>query len=135
MSEQNKSYEIIRQEILGGAAAPGSLLAKVMADLSPAELQSLRQKAAEGMIVLELQKLQMAHKFQVSSAEMDDFIHKMGQLERQTRGTFSTYKGQGTFEGASGHTTITTSKGSCLLILVTLFSGLMALLLLAGVHL
>ena len=134
MNEQNRSYEIVRQEVLGGTAAPGSILAKVMSDLSPADLQSLKQKAAEGMLALELQKLQMQNKFQASSSELDDFIYKMAQLERQTRGTMTTFKGRQESQGATGTTTITVSKGSCLLLLVGLGSTLFMLLLVAARH-
>ena len=128
MNEPNKSYDIVRQEVLSGTAAPGSILARVMSDLSPTDLQALRQKAAEGMLALELQKLQMQNKFQASSSELDDFIYKMNQLERQHRGTLTTFKGRQESQGATGTTTITVSKGSCLLLLAGLASAFFVLL-------
>ena len=130
MSEQD-NYAAIQRQIVTGTPEPGSILAKVMADLSPSELAALRQKAAEGMISLQLQKIQMQDRFEASSSQLEDFIFKMKAFERQSRGTLSTTRGHVDVEGPAGRTTITHTKTGCLLILTAIVTGLCVLVLAA----
>jgi uncharacterized protein YciI len=109
MSENN--FEIIKQELL--TKGQGAILSKVLQELSPADLQQLKQKAAEGTLSLELEQLSKAHQFQASTSDMAEFISNVRALEATHRNLLATYKAQGTFKTATGTTTIESKKGFC----------------------
>ena len=109
MNENN--FEIIKQELL--TKGQGAILSKVLQDLSPVDLQNLKQKAAEGTLSLELEQLSKAHQFQASASDMSEFISNIRALEASHRNLLASYKAQGTFKTATGTTTLESKKGFC----------------------
>ena len=104
--------EIIRAQFIQGQAPAGSILAKVLEGIPEADVQKLKQKAAEGMLAVELQKMVMANKFQASTVDIDDFIRTVRKLEETLGGKITTsYKTSTKVETASGETTIHVKKG------------------------
>lgn len=106
-----KKYEIAKKQFLAGEIPTGTVLAKVLQDLPAEDVKRLRNKAAEGMLGLELEKMAMIRDFHASSAEMQEFIQNIKDLESATQGTLSSYKAESTFKGATSKTTITAKKG------------------------
>jgi hypothetical protein len=104
------SFELIKKELPTGEQI---ILSRVLEGLSPAELDKLREKAAEGKMALELEQLSKVHQFHASSADMQQFIENVKSLEWTHRRAFSTYKAEGTFKTATGTTTIQSAKGRC----------------------
>ena len=100
----------IRHQLVSGDLPTGSILAQVMGDLAPTELEKLKNRAADGLLGLELEKLSMSHRFQSSSVEIQEFINKIKELESGV-GKYSSYKARGEFNTASGRTTIEAKKG------------------------
>jgi len=106
-------FELIKRELNQSSPAQGQILTLLLSELSPAQVEGLRLKAAEGKMALELEQLQRLHQFQAASAEVSQFIESVRQLEYAQKGNFSTYKASGTFKTASGTTTVAASKGRC----------------------
>jgi len=106
-----ENFELVKAQFISGQLPAGSILAKVLADLPAEDVARLKQKAAEGMLGVELKRLADQNKFQVSSADIDDFIQNAQRMERTHSGVTSSYKMDGRFETASGETTITSKKG------------------------
>lgn len=108
MSENN--FELVKRE-LSTDPAQGAILARVLQNLSPAEIERLKNKAAEGKMAIELEQISKAHQFEASSADIEQFIQNVRMLEMSQRNKFSTYKTSGTFKTATGTTTIEAKKG------------------------
>lgn len=104
MSDSGKELEIIKNQLISGSVAQGSILAKVMNELTGQQLQELKMKAAEGMLALELEKLSMSHNFQASSVEISEFINRIKELEGIN------FKASGEFKTASGTVKITAKR-------------------------
>jgi hypothetical protein len=109
MADEN--LDLVKSQFLAGHLPSGSILAKALAELSPQEIALLKNKAAEGSLGLELQRMNMLNRFQASSVDIDDFIRNVQRMERTHSGVNSSYSMQGRFETASGETTITSKKG------------------------
>ena len=103
--------QLIKSQLISGEIPPGSILARVLAELPASDVARLRSKAAEGMLALELQQMVMQNKFRESSIDIDNFIRNVRLLEAAHTGTTSGYTMTGRFETASGETTITSKKG------------------------
>ena len=103
-------FEIIKRELSETSPQHGNMLARIVQDLAPEQLQNLQHKAAEGQMALELEALRKVHQFQASSADIDQFIEHVKTLELTMKNRFSTYKAEGTFQTATGTTTIQTKK-------------------------
>lgn len=104
--------DLIRTQFIQGQAPAGSILAKVLEGLPEADVHKLKQKAAEGMLAAELQKMVMANKFQASTVDIDDFIQGVRKIEEAVGGKLTTsYTANTKIETASGETTITVKKG------------------------
>jgi hypothetical protein len=86
------------------------ILSRILADLSPAEMERLRTKAAEGQMALELDQLEKVHQFQASTSDIQQFIEQVKQFEFTHRHRFSTYKASGEFQTATGRTTFESQK-------------------------
>jgi hypothetical protein len=104
--------DIIRSQFIQGQVQPGSILSKVLEGLPAEDVQRLKQKAAEGMLASELQKMVMANKFQASTVDIDDFIRTIGRMEDKLAGKPLTgYDAKMTAQTASGETSIHVKKG------------------------
>jgi uncharacterized protein (UPF0335 family) len=108
MAENN--FELVKRELLSDPTQ-GAILARVLRDLSPEEIERLRSKAAEGKMAMELEQMSKVHQFQASSADIEQFIEQVKRLEFGQRSPFSTYKAAGEFKTATGTTTIQAKKG------------------------
>lgn len=95
-----------------GAAPVGGVLQKALANLSPDEITTLRRKAAEGTLSIELDSLRMRQKFVAKNADIDELIQAVKRIE-ESRGGLTTYRVKGEYEGASGKTTIEVKRGVC----------------------
>ncbi|SPF55446.1 hypothetical protein SBF1_830007 [Candidatus Desulfosporosinus infrequens] len=113
----NNELDIVRNQILFPDISQNSVLVKLLEGMPPETLKELQQKAVEGHIGIELEKIKMIHKYQSSTAELDRYIDHIKQLESNA-GNFTRYTAKGSFEGASGVTTISTSKGGCLTLIL-----------------
>ena len=111
MTMTRENFELVKAQFVSGQLPAGSILAKVISELPAEDVAHLRQKAAEGMLGVELQRLVDQNKFQVSSADINDFIRNVQRMEQILTGVTSRYKMQGRFETASGETTIESKKG------------------------
>jgi hypothetical protein len=102
-------FEIIKKE-LANNPEQGRVLALVLHELKPHQLERLQQKAAEGKMSLELEQIRKVHQFQASAADIDAFITQIKQLEFNLgKGTSFTATHHATT--ATGHTTIEVKKG------------------------
>lgn len=107
----SESTQIILQQFMQGQTPPGSVLSKVVSELSQADVERLRTKAAEGMLNIELEKMSAVGRFHASSADIKEFIENVRAIEINTRGHLTGYKAQGEFNTASGRTRIEVNKG------------------------
>ena len=107
----SESTQIILQQFLQGQVPPGTILSKVLSELSPADIAKLRTRAAEGMLNIELEKMSAVGRFHASSADIKEFIENVRAIEVNTRGTLNGYKVEGEFRTASGRTRIEVNKG------------------------
>ena len=104
--------EIIRTQFMTGQIQSGSILANVLEGLPPEEVQKLRQKAAEGMLASELERMKMQNRFQASAVDIDNFIRMIQKLEEEQKGkVMSGYDTTTKVETASGQTTIRVKRG------------------------
>lgn len=104
----------------------GSFLDKVCSQLPEADLVRLRQKAAEGMLASELEAIRAQRKFDITAAEMDEFIQNVQRMERTHGKVTSGYNMTGEFQTTAGKTTITSKKGCLsLLMFAATLSGLL----------
>jgi hypothetical protein len=106
----NNNYEVIKRELSSSSPQHGSILAMIVRDLAPEQIQKLQERAAEGQMALELEALRKVHQFQASSADIDQFIEHVKGLEMTLKDGFTTYSAQGTFKTATGTTTIQAKK-------------------------
>src|SRR5260221_2981232 len=106
-------FEIIKREVEASSPQHGAILALVLKDLSPAQIENLKEKAAEGKMALELEQIRKLHQFQASAADIHEFIEHVPQLEHASRGNLSSYKATGEFVTATVRTTIQTKKVLC----------------------
>src|SRR5437879_3997924 len=107
----DESLESIKKQLDATNPAQGQILAMVLSELKPNELQALRVQAAEGKLALELEQVRKVHQFHASSADIDAFIENIRQLEfAQKSSKYASYKATGTFETATGKTTIEARK-------------------------
>lgn len=111
-NQPDNRFEIIKRELYSQKPEFGGLLARVVQDLTPAQIVSLQNKAAEGTMHIELEQLRKVHQFQASDADINQFIENVRRLEATMKQRGSTYKATGTFETATGTTTIEAKK-SC----------------------
>jgi hypothetical protein len=109
---ENK-FELIKSELTTSNAKHGEILALVLKELKPEEVERLQRKAAEGQMAIELETLKKAHQFQAASADIDQFINQIKTLEFAMRGKTSSYKATGQFTTATGQTNIEAKKGWC----------------------
>jgi hypothetical protein len=107
----DNQFEIIKKELASQNPRQGDLLAVVLKDLSPQQVEKLKEKAAEGKLALELEQLRKLNQFQASSAEMSEVIEVVRRLEFAQKGPLSGYKVTGTYKTATGETTIVAKKG------------------------
>jgi hypothetical protein len=107
----SESTQIILQQFLQGQVPPGTILSKVVSELSPADIEKLRTRAAEGMMNIELEKMAAVGRFHASSADIKEFIENVRAIEINTRGPLTGYTADGEFNTASGKTRIQVNKG------------------------
>ncbi len=110
MNKELSDLSEIKNQLIAGNVIPGTLLARMLADLRPGEIQKLRAEAANGMLGLELEKLSMANRFQIASADIDDFVDRIKSIEGSIN-RYTSFKATGEFQTASGRTTIEVKKG------------------------
>jgi hypothetical protein len=107
----SESTQIILQQFLQGQVPPGTVLSKVVSELSAADIEKLRSRAAEGMLNIELEKMSAVGRFHASSADIKEFIENVRAIEINTKGPLTGYVASGDFNTASGKTRIEVKKG------------------------
>ncbi len=111
MDEHN--LEIVRKQFIEGQLKPGSIISELLANLPPKDIISVKQKAAEGMMGLELEQLYMQQRFKFSSLDIWNFIQTVKEFEEKSQKPFSRWVAEGVFNTASGNIKIT-SKSGCI---------------------
>lgn len=106
---ENDNFELIAGNL--ASRGQGEILSIVLKSLSQEDIQRLKQKAAEGALALEMDKLTKVNQFHVSSADISSFISTVRELEVAHNRPGSTYTASGSFKTASGTTTIQSKKG------------------------
>jgi hypothetical protein len=106
-----ESTQIVLRQFVGGQIPAGTVLAKVLSELSPSDIERLRGKAAEGVLTIELESMAAAGRFHASSADIREFIEIVKAIEASPRGPFDRTEIGGKFKTASGETTIKVRKG------------------------
>ena len=106
-----ESTQLVLRQIINGDIPQDSIITKIMSELSPADVEHLRAKAADGMLNIELQRMAAAGRFQASSSDINEFIQNVRAIEVSSKGVFTNFNASGEFNTASGKTRIEVKKG------------------------